>query len=194
MKKKCSKKMAAVGMAVALSMSSSAFAGNHEGRAKAAAESQFKIWAHNAAVIGAIKMQNTSHASLSATDIDALDKKWRAEKKAGGGDLISSKLSNALAGYLNVIKANSNGLITEIFVMDNKGLNVGQTDKTGDYMQGDEAKWQQTYGNGPGALHISGVEADGGVNVTQVSLSITDPVTLSAIGAVTVGVDADKLE
>lgn len=196
MNKKHSKMtFAGLALAAAVSASSLAMADGHEAAASAMAESQIKVWAHNPAVIGAIKTQNAKHSGLSDADIDALDKEWRADKKAGGnGALIQGKLTNALAGYLNEVKASSGGLITEIFVMDNKGLNVGQTNQTGDYMQGDEGKWQNTYGKGPGAIDISGVEADGGVNVTQVSVAITDPSSLMAIGAVTVGVDADKLK
>jgi hypothetical protein len=47
-------------------------------------------------------------------------------------------------------------MITEMFVMDAKGLNVGQSDVTSDYWQGDEAKWQKTYGAGPGVVFVDG--------------------------------------
>ena len=36
---------------------------------------------------------------------------------------------------------------------DNKGLNVGQSDVTSDYWQGDEAKWKKSYKMGAGAVH-----------------------------------------
>jgi uncharacterized phage infection (PIP) family protein YhgE len=38
-------------------------------------------------------------------------------------------------------------------VKDNKGLNVGQSDVTSDYWQGDEAKWKKSYKMGAGAVH-----------------------------------------
>lgn len=190
-------KMVVTGFSVAAAMISSAVfaAGDFTAKGTAIAESQIKAWAHSPAVIGAIKTQNKAHADLSDADIDTLDKEWRADKKAGGnGDLIQGKLHNALAGYLNEIKSHSNGLIAEIFVMDNKGLNVGQTDPTGDYMQGDEGKWQNTYGKGPGAVEVSEVEEDGGKMISQVSVAITDPDSLQPIGAVTVAIDTAKVK
>jgi hypothetical protein len=49
-------------------------------------------------------------------------------------------------------KAAAGGVIFEIFIVDNKGLNVAQTDPTLDYMQGDEAKFQKTFLVGPEAV------------------------------------------
>ncbi len=186
--------IAALGLAAIVLSAPPAIAKSHQAMARAAAESQFKIWAHDPAVISAIKEQNAKHANLSTADIDKMDKVWRAQKKSGNRPLIEAKMSNALAKFLKVVKSRSGGLITEAFVMDNKGLNVGQTDPTGDYMQGDEAKWQKTYGVGTGAVHIGGVEVEDGLPITQVSVAITDPGTLKVIGAVTVGVNANKLK
>jgi len=100
---------------------------------------------NNATVQSAVKAQNAKHASLTQADIDTLDKKWRAETKGSDKSLINATLSNTLSKHLIQVKNASGGLYTEIFVMDNKGLNVGQSDLTSDYWQGDEAKWQKTY-------------------------------------------------
>ena len=86
-------------------------------------------------------------------------------------------------------------MITEIFVMDARGLNVAQSDVTSDYWQGDEAKWQDTFSKGPGAVHISEVEEDESTQTfqSQVSMSVTDPADGSVIGAITVGVNVEML-
>ena len=77
--------------------------------------------------------------------------------------------------------------------MDNKGLNVGQSDVTSDYWQGDEAKWQKTFSVGPTAVFVDKVEKDESTQKfqTQVSISIVDGG--AAIGAVTVGLDVEML-
>ncbi len=186
--------IAGLGLAAIVLSAPPATAGSHEAKARAAAESQFKVWAVDPVVISAIKEQNAIHVNLSKADIDKMDKEWRAQKKSGDRPLIEAKMSNVLAKFLKGVKSKSGGLITEVFVMDNKGLNVGQTDPTGDFMQGDEAKWQKTYGVGAGAVHISGIEVEEGLPITQVSVAITDPGTLKVIGAVTVGVNANKLK
>ncbi|MDF1747657.1 MAG: hypothetical protein P1V34_02155 [Alphaproteobacteria bacterium] len=151
-------------------------------------------WIQDPAVVSAIEAQNVEHASLSDADVDAMDKQWRAEKDAGSGPMIDKVLSNDLSVWLKKIKADSNGLIGEVFVMDNKGLNVGQSDPTSDYWQGDEAKFQKSFGAGPGGMLIDDVEFDDSANsfVSQVSHTIVDA-SGAAIGAVTIGVNVEEL-
>ena len=151
-------------------------------------------WLSDPAVISAVKAQNSKHAGLSAGDIDKMDKQWRSEKKAGGGDLVNTVLANELSKFLKGKKAASDGLITELFVTDNKGLNVGQRDVTSDYMQGDEAKWKKSYGAGPGALFIDEVEFDESSKSFQAQVSGTVVEGGKAIGAITVGMNVEKLQ
>ena len=79
--------------------------------------------------------------------------------------------------------------------MDNRGLNVGQSDVTSDYWQGDEAKWKKTFLVGPGAMIIDDVELDESTQTfqSQLSMSITDQATGEVIGAITVGVDVEAI-
>ena len=86
-------------------------------------------------------------------------------------------------------------MISELFVMDAKGLNAGLSDVTSDYMQGDEAKWQKTYQVGPDAVFIDDVEFDESSKAfqSQVSATVVDPATGKAIGAITIGVNVEKL-
>ncbi len=158
--------------------------------------SQIKTWASDPVVIEAIKKQNAKHASLSQDEIGRLDKQWRAETKGADQPLIASVLKNALSTYLKGVKSNAAGLYTEIFVMDDKGLNVGQSDVTSDYWQGDEAKWKKTFQAGPSSVLIDEVEFDESSQTyqSQVSVSIVDPSTGNTIGAVTVGVDVEKVD
>lgn len=159
------------------------------------ANSAVKEWIKNPILISALRAQNDKHANLALTEIDALDQKWRAETSAQSRPLIDSVLSNELSKLLTEMKATTNGLATEIFVMDNKGLNVGQSDVTSDYWQGDEAKWQKTYQVGPDAIFIDEIEQDESTQTfqSQLSLSIADPQTGEVIGAITVGIDVDQL-
>lgn len=147
-------------------------------------------------VIEAIKAQNTAHASLSQADIDRLDKQWRAETKATDKPLITKTMTNALSAYLVKLKKEAKGLYTEIFVMDDKGLNVGQSDVTSDYWQGDEAKWQKTFSVGPAAIFVDKIEKDESTQMlqSQVSFAIVDPAGKKVIGAVTVGINVDELQ
>lgn len=159
------------------------------------AKSQVQAWLKDPIVINAIKAQNAKSASLSQADIDRLDKQWRSETGSSNQPLIKSVLSNDLSKFLKKKKDASQGLYTEIFVMDDKGLNVGQSDVTSDYWQGDEAKWKKTYLVGANAMHIGGVKKDESTQMfqSQLSMPVVDPADNKVIGAITVGINVELL-
>jgi hypothetical protein len=68
-------------------------------------------------------------------------------------------------------------------------------DPTSDFWQGDEAKWQKSFSAGPDAIFVDDVEQDESTQKfeVQTSMTVVDPATGKAIGAITVGLDADKL-
>ncbi len=159
------------------------------------AKSTVKQWVSNDLVVQAIKAQNAKHAGLTAADIDKMDKDWIAQTGASSKPMIDAVLANPVSQYLKQQQDAAGGLVTEIFVMDNHGLNVGQSEITSDYMQGDEAKWQKTFLVGPDVIFVDEVEMDESTQVfqSQVSMSIVDPATGEVIGAITVGVNVDAL-
>ncbi len=169
-----------------------AFADNHEAKIKAYIESNIKAWLASEEIINAVDQQNINHLDITAEEINRLDQRWRKERLRAGGSLISSIMDNEFSAFLRGIKAASGGVITEIFVMDNIGLNVGQTNGTGDLMQGDEDKWQKTYPVSADAVFIDAVEEEDGVNVSQVSLTVARPNT-ARLGAITIGINVGAL-
>lgn len=171
----------------------SVIAKGHTSKIKKYVKKNCMGWLFDSELLDAVAQQNINHMGLTADDIKNLDQRWRTEKKFhGGGDLMDSKMNNELSAWLRGVKAASNGVIVEIFVMDNLGLNVGQTDPTGDYMQGDEAKFKKTYPVSAKAMLIDDVEEDGGKNVSQTSLTVARP-NGARLGAVTIVIDVDKL-
>jgi hypothetical protein len=152
-------------------------------------------WLTDPVVISAINEQNAKTSGLDQAAIDALDKDWRAQATASDKPLVDEVLGRALSKFLMEKKDGSQGMITEMFVMDAKGLNVGQSDVTSDYWQGDEAKWQKTYAVGPGEVFVDEVEEDESTQAlqSQASVTISDPATGKAIGAITVGINLDML-
>jgi hypothetical protein len=172
-----------------------ALAQDHVGPITEYVKANVATWLSDPVVIGAINEQNAAHAGLSQADIDTLDKQWRAEVDAGSKPMIDKVLGNALSTFLAAKQAEAGGMITEAFVTDNKGLNVGQSDITSDYWQGDEAKWQKSFGAGAGAIFVDDVEKDESTQTlqSQVSVAISDPATGQAIGAITLGIDVEGL-
>ena len=149
----------------------------------------------DAVVVRTINVQNAMHETIDLPAIEELDQQWRQEREQGGGPLIERVMNNALSEYLGLIKEISGGLVTEIIVMDNKGLNVGVSDITSDYWQGDEAKWQRTFSVGPKTVFVDEIELDDSTQIvqTQASVSIVNPFDDQVIGAVTFGINAEKL-
>ncbi|RYE88022.1 MAG: hypothetical protein EOP19_02625 [Hyphomicrobiales bacterium] len=159
-------------------------------RLLALADSQLRAVAQNPAVVTAVSAQNGLTAGYDSAKIDTLDKQWRAEVDAAAHPLIDATLGTDASKYLSAVQAESEGLYTEIFVMDAKGLNVAQSTITSDYWQGDEDKFTQSFGLGPAAVHVGDIEEDESTQSfqSQVSLPITDA-TGAVIGAITIGVD-----
>jgi len=156
------------------------------------AQEQFGTWGSDPTVVAAVNAQNQRNSGLTQDDINALDQQWRAEIKATDQPMINEVLAKPVSEFLSDHVANSQGMITEVFIMDQHGLNVGQSARTSDYWQGDEAKFSETYPNGAGAVHASEVELDESTQTyqSQISLSVVDPATGSVIGAVTFGLNA----
>jgi hypothetical protein len=153
-----------------------------------------KSWANDPVIIAAIKAQNAANAGLAQADIDALDQKWRAEVDASDKPMITATLANPVSALLKEKQAASNGVIAEVFIMDAKGLNVGQSDATSDYWQGDEDKFQKSFGAGKDVLFVDAAEKDESTQAlqSQASLTISDEAG-NPIGAITVGVNLDAL-
>ena len=152
-------------------------------------------WAQSDILVAAITAQNGQTRSFDQAQIDELDQAWRAEVGMSSAPTITPVVQNAVSEFLRDQVNASGGQITEIFIMDARGLNVAASDVTSDYWQGDEAKFSETHGIGPGAIHISDVELDESTQryQGQISATISDPATGQAIGAITVGVDAEAL-
>ncbi|MDH3760080.1 MAG: PDC sensor domain-containing protein [Gammaproteobacteria bacterium] len=176
-----------------LALSGFAYADEVKDSLLALAENEVKQWLNTPVVWEQVKAQNSKHQGMSEADIITLDKQWRAETAASDQPLIKKVLGTSLSGYLSEVKEKSAGVYTEIFVMDAIGLNVGQSDVTSDYWQGDEAKWQKTYPIGPDAYHIGDVEMDESSQQLQVQLSLPVVENGTVIGAVTIGINVDAL-
>ncbi len=185
--------VAATGLASMMAVSTAMASDAHVAPMQDFANSTVKNWVANADLVAAIKAQNEKHANLAQADIDAMDKQWRAETGASSKPMIDEVMGRAVSGFLSQVKNETEGLVTEVFVMDAKGLNVAQSDVTSDYWQGDEAKWKKTYLAGPDAVFIDEVEEDESTQTfqSQLSMSIVDPASGEVIGAITVGMNVE---
>lgn len=185
----------AVATALTITAGHAMAAGEHEAPMRAFGEETVKSWLGNADLLAAIQGQNAKTSALGEAEIVALDKQWRAETDASTRPMIDDVMGRAVSKWLSEMKEKTGGVVTEVFVMDAKGLNVAQSDVTSDYWQGDEAKWKQTFLVGPDAIHISDVEEDESTQIlqSQLSMPVVDPASGQVIGAITIGVNLDAL-
>jgi hypothetical protein len=145
--------------------------------------------------ISAINTSNAERAGISQADIDALEAKWQEELNSGSYTLIASVTENVLGAHLRSVVDGSDGLITEINVMDANGLSIAQSSMSSDIWQGDESKYQKSYVVGPDAVFVDEVELDGSTQTfqSQANFTVVDPATGQPIGAVSVGIDVGKI-
>jgi opacity protein-like surface antigen len=145
-------------------------------------------WGTNPVLVAAVKAQNAKGATLE--QIKTRDQAWQAT--SGVDDSMKALMHNDAAKELGKLERTAPWYL-ELFLMDNKGANVAMTNKTSDYWQGDEPKFTESYKDGAGAVHIGKVTFDASAQayLVQISVPVMDGAT--AIGALTVGVNLDKL-
>ncbi|MFN3845055.1 MAG: PDC sensor domain-containing protein [Paracoccaceae bacterium] len=164
-------------------------------KARAYVTSTLKSWAADPIIIAAVIEQNARHAGLTQVDIDALDLAWRAELGKAVHPMVDGVVRSAPSDFLRQQLEQAQGMITEAFVMDEKGLNVAASATTSDFWQGDEAKFTETFPKGPYAVHLGEVEFDESSQAYQIQVSfpLTNPADGRVIGAITVALNAEQL-
>ncbi|MBZ8134183.1 hypothetical protein [Afifella sp. IM 167] len=156
---------------------------------------QIDTWMDSEVVRLSVRSQNERYGKLTQAEIDALDEQWKSEREVADKPLIAATLSSPLSVYLTRMQGQSAGLFVEIFVMDDKGLNVGQSSITSDFWQGDEAKFQKTFPQGPEAIFIDEPEWDENLKIwrAQVNKTLAEADQNTSLGAVTVEVNLTEL-
>ncbi len=145
-------------------------------------------WGENPVIVAAVIAQNEKNVSLN--EIKELDAQWQAASDLT--PFMRDLMQNEAARELVTLEQ-SQPYFLEVFVMDNQGALVALTNKTSDYWQGDEAKWQKSFNNGNAAVHISDVEFDDSAAANLVQVSVAVKSEGKVIGALTVGVNVDEL-
>jgi len=133
--------------------------------------------------------QNAKQVSLD--EIKKIDEEWKSAEDEL--PIQAEKTSNNCAKEIFKV-AKQLPVLSETFVMDNQGANVGQNALTSDYWQGDEAKWKNAFKDGKGGIDVGKRQLDKSTNVVdqKVSLPIIDEQG-KVIGAVCFGVKVEAL-
>jgi hypothetical protein len=172
-----------------LSVASLGFAEEAPQKIKDLAQNKLAAYGKDPVIVGAVKAENAKGKTLD--QVMAKDKEWLAT--AGIADYMQAIMSSKCGNHLRSIQ-DSAPYFAEIFVMDNLGANVAMTDKTSDYWQGDEAKFKKSFNNGAGAIFVDDVKFDDSAQAYLVQVSVPVCDGTQAIGAITFGIDVDKVE
>ncbi len=140
-------------------------------------------------IVNAVKAENAKAKTMD--QIKAQDTKWQAD--AGVADYMQAIMDSECGKHLQDIQKSA-PYYSEIFVTDNQGANVAMTDKTSDYWQGDEPKFVKSFAGGTGAVFVDEVKFDDSSQTYLVQVSVPVMDGAMAIGAITVGIDVEKVE
>jgi len=152
------------------------------------ANGKLAAYGRDPVIVAAVKAENAKNKTLEA--IQARDKEWIASQKV---QPYMQELMNSPTGrHLSNIYY-STQYFMEIFVMDNQGANVAMTNRTSDYWQGDEAKFKKSFNGGKGGIFIDEVEFDLSCMAFLIQISVPVMDGDKAIGAITFGIDADRI-
>ncbi|SIO04504.1 hypothetical protein SAMN05444722_0220 [Rhodovulum sp. ES.010] len=156
-------------------------------------DANVRSWAADPVIVKAVTAQNAETAGYDQARIDELDTTWRAQVGSADTSLIDPVITGPVADFLRGQMDAMGGQVTEIILMDARGLNVATSAVTSDYWQGDEEKHSMTYAVGPDGVHFGDIEFDESTQTyqAQISFTITDPASGAPIGAMTVAVDGD---
>ncbi|NNJ99469.1 MAG: cache domain-containing protein [Desulfatitalea sp.] len=158
-------------------------------KVKDLAHGQLAALGKASAIVFAVKAENAKGKSMD--QIKAMDAKWQATP--GISSEMKALMESACSLFLKSIQ-DSQSYFSEIFVMDNQGANVAMTVKTSDYWQGDEAKFKKAFNEGNGAVFVDEVKFDDSAQAYLVQVSVPVWDGSQAIGAVTFGIDVDKID
>jgi ABC-type amino acid transport substrate-binding protein len=152
-------------------------------------------WAANPDVTRAVVQQNKDYSNVKLEKMLLNDARWQEEFKSAKPLFSTDVLESSLSRILRQFKASTRGLITEIIVMDERGFNVGISDMTSDYWQGDEATYLQIFNKPDNTLFFDTVLLDQSTQRFQVQLSLQlyqrgNP---QAIGVMMVAIDIEKM-
>lgn len=137
----------------------------------------------NPVLVNAVKLQNAQR--ISVEEINRRDTLW---KDSDDNDPYKLTLQTSHAGSFLKGKVADGAKFNEAFLTDNQGANVATYPATGDYNQGDEEKWSESWNSGDGVIFLGEPEVDKstGVQAVQISAPVRD--RGKTIGVLVVGV------
>lgn len=153
-------------------------------------------WGSNEVLTAALLQANKETAELSDEQLQIREEQWQGELGSDYGEavLIPEVLDREASRQLQKYKQGSAPLITEILLMNNRGVVVAISDATSNFWNQQETKYQSVFGQPAATLVVEPVAYDASTRHFQVQVSTpiygADPAI--NIGVLTVGVDVEQ--
>jgi hypothetical protein len=129
-------------------------------------------------LVAAVAAKNAS--GETADEVQRRDHEWISNPKAAQRtELTQSACADRLRGLVN-----DDSFVVEAFLMDARGALVCASRETTDYWQGDEPKWQRTYGDGK-RLFVDEAAQDVSTGLFAIQLSVLVSSGAEKAGALT---------
>ena len=147
----------------------------------------------NREVFRALTQQNRMSAGLAPSVKNKLDETWRRERAGEDQPFIDDLLARQVSVMFKAIQDTSDGLFTEIFLVDRYGLNTAQSVVTTDYDQSDEQAYAETIAKTSEQLFISAIQFDASSMKFHVQVSVAIKGEADRyVGMLTVGIDVEE--
>jgi hypothetical protein len=136
-------------------------------------------------IVKAVVAQNTKAQSMD--EVRRIDQEWAANPQLALRKALSS---SACAQRLRDL-TKDDPVVVEVILMDARGANVCVSRETTDYWQGDEAKFQKTFGAGK-ELFMDEPALDASTETYAIQLSVLVSDGQSKVGALTLSLRVPK--
>ena len=152
-----------------------------------------KMLAKTPSLIAAINGVNRARATWTPEMIASKDQAW-VDQDPSLDATIQAIAENAVSMYLIDFRKN-NPEEVEVFITDNKGLNMAMTDPTSDFLQADEEWWKAAFTGGSDAIYFGSVEYDESAKTyaMNIGIPILDPESNQPIGVLRGTLDVSVL-
>ena len=140
---------------------------------------KLKVLLQDPVIVSSVNKFNTKRHQINPGEIYELDEKWR--RSSGEDRFVRGFTTNKCALRLLQFRMSHPGF-SEIFVTGQKGLNVGQTNKTSDFFQADEGWWIETFNKGKAFRGNIEYDESSQTEAISIYLPVKDPLTKKTVG------------
>jgi hypothetical protein len=147
-------------------------------------------------VVKTLRNYNETRRDMTRTEIDGLEKIWQAELGSMNRPLITGTVRNVTALRMRKVVRNTGRIVTEINLLDARGLSVAQTSIFPRIWAAQTETLMNVATVNPELMRVGEIASDGPNQSRRFEavVPVADPDTDELIGSVILVVDAEALE